>query len=110
VRSLVFDPSFWPEVKPRGLSQKDAEWINLFTNVLIINRQVGWMRKIGSPEASNRSQLVEKAVRRWLGDQTQKELERQTEEYYLSLSQAECNEDRQWSKIAAHSTKRLWGK
>jgi len=68
------------------------------------------MRKIGSPEASNRSQLVEKAVRRWLSHQAQKEIERQTEEFYLSLSQAERNEDRQWSKIAARSAKRLWGK
>jgi len=65
---------------------------------------------LDSPEASSRSQLVEEAVRRWLGDQAQKELERQTEEYYLSLSEPERNEDRQWSKTAARSAKRLWGK
>lgn len=65
---------------------------------------------LDSPEASSRSQLVEEAVRRWLHDQSQKELERQTEEYYLSLSEQECNEDRQWAKIAARSAKRLWGK
>ena len=68
------------------------------------------MRKIGPPEASNRSQLVEKAVRRCLGDRAQKELERQAEEYYLSLCNAERNEDQQWSKIAARSAKRLWSK
>ena len=33
-----------------------------------------------------------------------------TEEYYLSLSKAERNEDRQWSKVAVRSAKRLWGK
>ena len=65
---------------------------------------------LDSPEASSWSQLVEEAVRRWLHDQAQKELEDQTEEYYLSLSEAERNEDRQWSKIAARSAKRLWGK
>jgi metal-responsive CopG/Arc/MetJ family transcriptional regulator len=65
---------------------------------------------LDSPEASSRSQLIEEAVRRWLHDQSQKELERQTEEYYLSLSERERNEDRQWSKIAARSAKRLWGK
>ncbi len=65
---------------------------------------------LDSPEASSRSQLVEEAVHRWLRDQAQKELERQTEEYYLSLSKSERNEDRQWSKIAARSAKRLWGK
>jgi len=65
---------------------------------------------LDSPEASSRSQLIEEAVRRWLGDQAQKELERQTEKYYLSLSKAERNEDQQWSKIAARSAKRLWNK
>ena len=65
---------------------------------------------LDSPEASSRSQLVEEAVRRWLHDQAQKDIERQTEEYYLSLSKAEHKEDRQWSKIATRSAKRLWGK
>ena len=65
---------------------------------------------LDSPEATSRSRLVEEAVRQWLHDQSQKELERQTEEYYLSLSERERNEDRQWAKIAARSGKRLWGK
>jgi metal-responsive CopG/Arc/MetJ family transcriptional regulator len=65
---------------------------------------------LDSPEANSRSQLVEEAVRRWLRDQAQKDIERQTEEYYLSLSKAEHKEDRQWSKIAARSAKRLWNK
>lgn len=65
---------------------------------------------LDSPQASSRSQLVEEAVRRWLRDQSQEELERQTEEYYLSLSERERYEDRQWSKIAARSAKRLWDK
>ena len=67
-------------------------------------------RLVDSPGVSSRSQLVEEAVRRWLRDQAQKELEQQTEEYYLSLSKAEKNEDRQWSKIAVHSAKHLWDK
>jgi metal-responsive CopG/Arc/MetJ family transcriptional regulator len=65
---------------------------------------------LDSPEASSRSQLIEEAVRRWLGDRAQKELERQTEEYYLSLSKAERNEDQEWSKLTARSAKRLWSK
>ena len=65
---------------------------------------------LDSPGASSRSQLVEGAVRRWLRDYAQKELERQTEEYYLSLSKEERNEDRQWSKIAGRSAKHLWDK
>jgi metal-responsive CopG/Arc/MetJ family transcriptional regulator len=63
-----------------------------------------------TPEMGSRSRLVEEAVRRWLYDEAQKELERQTEEYYLSLSKAERKEDKRWSKIAARSAKRLWDK
>jgi metal-responsive CopG/Arc/MetJ family transcriptional regulator len=63
---------------------------------------------LDSPEAGSRSRLVEEALRRWLRHRAQKELERQTEEYYLSLSGAERKEDKQWSKIAARSAKDLW--
>ena len=63
-----------------------------------------------SPEAGSRSRLVEEALRQWLSTQAQKELERQTEEYYRSLSEAERKENEQWTKIAARSAKRLWDK
>jgi metal-responsive CopG/Arc/MetJ family transcriptional regulator len=65
---------------------------------------------VNSSGGSSRSRLVEEALRRWLHDQAQKELERQTEEYYHSLSKAEHKEDQQWSKISARSAKRLWEK
>jgi Arc/MetJ-type ribon-helix-helix transcriptional regulator len=86
-------------------SRKSKITVTLSNDVV---RQID--KLLDSPEASSRSQLVEEAVRRWLHDQSQKELERQTEEYYLSLSERERNEDRQWAKIAARSAKRLWGK
>ena len=63
---------------------------------------------VDSPEAGSRSRLVEDAVRRWLRERTEKELERQTEEYYRSLSRAERKEDKEWSKITARSAKDLW--
>ena len=65
---------------------------------------------LDAPEAGSRSQLVEEALRRWLDDQLKEELERQTEAYYHSLSEAERKEDRQWSKIAGRSAKQLWEK
>jgi metal-responsive CopG/Arc/MetJ family transcriptional regulator len=65
---------------------------------------------LDAPEAASRSQLIEEALRRWLYDQAKEELERQTEEYYHSLSAAERKEDHQWSKVAAHSAKHLWDK
>jgi len=88
-----------------GRSKKSKITVTLSNDLV---RQID--KLLDSPEASSRSQLVEEAVRRWLRDQAQKELERQTEEYYLSLSKAERNEDRQWSKIATRSAKRLRGK
>ena len=63
-----------------------------------------------APEASSRSQLIEEALRMWLYDQAKEDLERQTEEYYHSLSAAERKEDHQWSKVATHSAKHLWDK
>ncbi len=61
-------------------------------------------------EAHSRSQVVEEALRRWLKDYTQKELEREVEQYYRSLSKDEREEDKQWTGIAAKSAKRLWDK
>ena len=63
---------------------------------------------VDSPGAGSRSRLVEEAVRRWLRERAKKELERQIEEYYHSLSRAERKEDKEWSKIAARSAKDLW--
>ena len=63
---------------------------------------------LDTPEAGSRSRMVEEALRCWLENRAQEELERQTEEYYLSLSGAERKEDKQWSRIAARSAKDLW--
>ncbi len=63
---------------------------------------------LGAPEALSRSQLVEEALRRWLEDRVQRDLERQIEEYYRSLSPAEQKEDHEWSTIAAEAARRLW--
>ncbi len=61
-----------------------------------------------SPEARSRSQLVEEALRRWLEEHLQRELERKTEEYYRSLSPTEQAEDKEWTTIAAEAAQRLW--
>jgi metal-responsive CopG/Arc/MetJ family transcriptional regulator len=65
---------------------------------------------VDSPEAGSRSQLVEKAIRQWLQIEAQRELESQTEEYYRTLSEDECREDKEWTKVAARSARRLWDK
>ena len=52
-------------------------------------------------KARSRSQLIEDVLRKWHKEQKRQKLESQIEEYYLSLSNEEREEDRQWSKIAA---------
>ena len=44
----------------------------------------------------------------WHREQKVRGVENQIEQFYLSLSNNEKNEDRQWAKIAAESAKRLW--
>ena len=63
---------------------------------------------IPSLEGRSRSQLVEIAIREWLHDRAQRELEQQTEAYYRSLSKAERKEDKQWTTVAARSARKLW--
>jgi len=59
-------------------------------------------------KARSRSQLIEDILHKWHKEQKRKELESQIEEYYLSLSNEEREEDRQWSEIAAKSAHHLW--
>jgi len=56
----------------------------------------------------SRSQFIEDVLRKWHREQKKRELESQIEEYYLSLSHEEREEDRQWSKIATRSAHQLW--
>lgn len=65
---------------------------------------------LDSPENQSRSRLVEEALRRWLQEHAQKEIDRQVEDYYRSLSKAERKEDKTWSKTSACSAKHLWDK
>lgn len=58
-------------------------------------------------KARSRSQLIEDVLRKWHKEQKRQKLESQIEEYYLSLSNEEREEDRQWSKIAAQSAHHL---
>ena len=59
-------------------------------------------------KARSRSQLIEDILRAWHKEQKMREFERQVEEYYLSLSNEEREEERQWDEIAAKSAHHLW--
>ena len=56
----------------------------------------------------SRSQLIEEALFIWYKEQKKQELERQIEEYYISLSDEEQEQDRQWNEIAARSAHHMW--
>jgi metal-responsive CopG/Arc/MetJ family transcriptional regulator len=56
----------------------------------------------------SRSRLIENVLHNWYQQQKKREIENQTEKYYLSLSDEERKEDRAWTEIAAKSTKHLW--
>ena len=56
----------------------------------------------------SRSQLIENALRKWQKEQRRQKIESQIEEYYLSLSHEEREEDRTWGEIADQSAQALW--
>ena len=56
----------------------------------------------------SRSQFIENILRKWHNEQKKQDLEKQIEAYYLSQSDKERKEDRQWTEIAAKSAQQLW--
>ena len=59
-------------------------------------------------KARSRSQLIEDVIRSWLMEQKKRKLECEIEQYYLSLSDGERQEDQEWTDIAAQSIHHLW--
>jgi len=57
---------------------------------------------------SSRSQIVERALTRWLRESRRRRLEDEIERYYLEMTEEERAEDRQWADVAERSIKRAW--
>ena len=64
--------------------------------------------KIARKKKTPRSQVMEEMLRDWLLKSKKKEIEKDIEAYYLSLTEKEKKEDREWARIATESTKRTW--
>ena len=64
--------------------------------------------KIARKKKTPRSQVMEEMLRDSLLKVKKRAIERDIEAYYLSLTEKEKKEDREWSKIAAESAKRTW--
>jgi len=56
----------------------------------------------------SRSKFIEGILRSWYMEQKRAEIEKKMEKYYLSLSEDEKKEDKEWARIAAESFKNLW--
>ena len=64
--------------------------------------------KIARKKKSPRSQVMEAMLRDSLLKSKKRAIEQDIEAYYLSLTEEEKKEDKDWAKIAAESAKRTW--
>lgn len=76
--------------------------------ITISNDIAGKIDEISRKKGTPRSQVMEEMLRDWLQKSKKTSIEKEIEAYYLSLSEKEKEEDREWDKIAADSSKRSW--
>ena len=76
--------------------------------VTISGDVVNKIDKIAKEKGSPRSQIMEEMLRDSLLKSKKRAIEKDIESYYLSLSEKEKKEDREWTKIAEESAKRIW--
>ena len=55
-----------------------------------------------------RSQLMEEILRYWLSESRKKAIEKDIKAYYISLTEEEKKENKEWSEAAAESAERTW--
>lgn len=56
----------------------------------------------------SRSQALEAALKHWFREQKQREIDREIEAYYRSLTPAERREHKEWTDLASRQAARLW--
>jgi len=64
--------------------------------------------KIARKKKSPRSQVMEEMLRDALLKSKKRAIEKEIETYYMSLTEKEKKEDREWAKVAEESAKRTW--
>ncbi|MHB8281064.1 MAG: ribbon-helix-helix domain-containing protein [Candidatus Humimicrobiaceae bacterium] len=64
--------------------------------------------KIAKGKGTPRSQLMEEILRDWLAVSKKKAIEKDTKAYYLSFTEEEKRENKEWTEAAAESAKRTW--
>ena len=76
--------------------------------VTISGDVVDQIDEIARGKGAPRSQVMEEALRYWLRQTRKRAVEKDIEAYYLSLTEHEKKEDREWTKSAAESARRTW--
>ncbi len=76
--------------------------------VTISGDVVSEIDEIARERGTPRSQIMEDMLRDSLLKSRKREIEKKIEAYYLSLSEKDQKEDREWTKIATESAERRW--
>lgn len=76
--------------------------------VTISGDVVNEIDEIAKEKGTPRSQVMEEMLRDWLLQSKKKMIEKDIETYYLSLTEKENKEDKEWTEIVADSAKRTW--
>ena len=64
--------------------------------------------EIAKGKGTPRSQLMEEILRDWLSVSKKKAIEKDIRAYYLSLTEEEKKENKEWTEVAAESAERNW--
>jgi len=64
--------------------------------------------KIARKKGTPRSQVMEEILRDWLSRSKKEAIEKDIKAYYLSLTEEEKKENREWARITSESAKRMW--
>lgn len=56
----------------------------------------------------SRSEIVERALRRWLNERRRMELEEEIAAYYTDRKEDEVTEDRDWALLSARQIRKTW--
>ena len=68
----------------------------------------GEINEIARGKEIPRSQLMEEILREWLSVSKKKAVEKDIRAYYMSLTEEEKRENKEWSDAAAESAERIW--
>ncbi|MHB1276627.1 MAG: ribbon-helix-helix domain-containing protein [Candidatus Humimicrobiaceae bacterium] len=64
--------------------------------------------EIAKGKGTPRSQLMEEILRDWLSVSKKKAIEKDIRAYYISLTEEEKKENKEWTEISAESAERNW--